>query len=502
MMATPENGLSRVFTYVGPAAPLAKTVRGPPIVSGTFGPLDMLDSLLGEINDHISTGSISEFSLRTDAESKDNDINIKQHMKTIGTAFAMAGSFGLNVPDSLTSAFKEIAGASTSFERADWGAANQIPIKVWKGIRPFFVFRDKISQWIEQIDWKKLLGPLYPIAKFLGQLSSAIDMLLYAILGFVLSPVVRRLRETLIGVRDELFKAQTELNGVFDAHETDPSHSLMAKDHYDNILNVPAAAVAALMSKIATAQVTAAWTDPNIPAAAVIWNILSMIHHPLSAGTTIQKMMFDQVAKWWQSKASVEQSELLHRLTPESILGGANIQHPHSLLNPAATGISSLGIPKEPDYLTRGPAGGAVNKILENLWRAHDKHQLGPLEKPLLEKVAKSFHESPSSSNTNPFDAGLALLPINPDILFEGVSAQEILSLSTMGNIAKTGVLGALRDNEKLGPVRSVKGLRAGEGVVSEQEFADVLQAVRLLGPEADPVVREWEGMITMVVRI
>lgn len=107
-------------------------------------------------------------------------------------------------------------------------------------IRPFFAFRDKVAKWIEQVDWKKYLGPLYPIARFLGQLSSALDQMLYAVLGFVLNPVISKVRDQLEIVRNSLYEAQRQMHGDFGKSETDPSHSLMAKDHYQNVLNIPA----------------------------------------------------------------------------------------------------------------------------------------------------------------------------------------------------------------------------------------------------------------------
>ncbi|KAL2042511.1 hypothetical protein N7G274_005004 [Stereocaulon virgatum] len=61
----PASGLRDVFVYVGDAT-TATTAAGsaPPLVTGSFGPLDLYVSLLGELDNQVASGSLSELDMR------------------------------------------------------------------------------------------------------------------------------------------------------------------------------------------------------------------------------------------------------------------------------------------------------------------------------------------------------------------------------------------------------------------------------------------------------
>lgn len=252
------------------------------------------------------------------------------------------------------------------------------------------------------------------------------------------------------------------------------------------------AGVAAIMTKTTTAQVAACWNDTNIPAENAVSKILSLIHHPFSGGTPIQKAMFDSVRLWWESKSKAQQNELQDLLSQESVLAGKNNK---VILNPAEWGNARLGLPKEQNYLQQ--VHSSTNRVVENLWNAFDNGKLGKLERSIVEQASKLFGKTPSPKMTNPFDSALSLLPIDPSVLFDGITANEVLAMPTMGNIAKTGIMGALRDG--LGPVRSVQGLNKSAQVSYN---SDVIDAIAMLGPQAEPIRNEFEGMMKMAFRV
>jgi hypothetical protein len=49
-----------------------------------------------------------------------------------------------------------------------------------------------------------------------------------------------------------------------DAYASDPTHSMLSKDHFDNILNEPAGKVAEVVVRHTVELVVEAWSDSNV----------------------------------------------------------------------------------------------------------------------------------------------------------------------------------------------------------------------------------------------
>lgn len=56
---------------------------------------------------------------------------------------------------------------------------------------------------------------------------------------------------------------KTQFEVFEDSLASDPTHSMLSKDHFDNILNEPAGRVAQVVVEYAVNLVVAAWSDPN-----------------------------------------------------------------------------------------------------------------------------------------------------------------------------------------------------------------------------------------------
>lgn len=57
---------------------------------------------------------------------------------------------------------------------------------------------------------------------------------------------------------------QTQFEIFTDAKASDPTHSMLSKDHFDNILNEPAGKVAEVVVEHTVNLVVAAWSDPRV----------------------------------------------------------------------------------------------------------------------------------------------------------------------------------------------------------------------------------------------
>lgn len=146
----------------------------------------------------------------------------------------LAGAGGDDFMDNITS----ISKTATS-EPADWGKLNETPGLLWDQIQPVFRLRDKIVRWVYDhltVD---------AVANAIAAISTALDKLVYMILGVFLGPVLKDVHKILAAQADELLikdqqvRLRTGEQSIFDSGSTstDPTHSQLCKDHYDDELN-------------------------------------------------------------------------------------------------------------------------------------------------------------------------------------------------------------------------------------------------------------------------
>ena len=105
-------------------------------------------------------------------------------------------------------------------------------------------------------------------------------------------------------------------------HCTDPTHSLLSKDHFANMLNEPAGQVATMILQYAAPRVIYAWQHPDIQVNQVTDDVLRAFHHPALRDhhCEIHNKMFETVEKWARG-----QSQLDHLLSSESVRNGKNL---------------------------------------------------------------------------------------------------------------------------------------------------------------------------------
>lgn len=82
-------------------------------------------------------------------------------------------------------------------------------------------------------------------------ISEALDKLIFSVLSVFVSPVLEKLREILGTEKDNLTEKEkrevsnNKKESIFDSGSkaSDPTHSQLAKDHFDTVLNTPAGEV-------------------------------------------------------------------------------------------------------------------------------------------------------------------------------------------------------------------------------------------------------------------
>lgn len=122
---------------------------------------------------------------------------------------------------------------------ADWGKLNDTPSLLWEQVQPVFKVRDKIVRWVYDhltVD---------AIANAIAAISTALDKLVYAVIGVFVGPVLKDISQVLqiqseqLLIKDQQVRLQSGEQSIFDDNSTatDPTHSQLCKDHYDHPLN-------------------------------------------------------------------------------------------------------------------------------------------------------------------------------------------------------------------------------------------------------------------------
>ena len=175
------------------------------------------------------------------------------------------------------------------------------PMKTAAQIYPILEFRDKvvraISSTIEKIPGLEAL-----VEKITETLTLFILSLLAPFIRPIISAVSAQLKAGSSTVVDASGQHQYEV--WTDPHCSDPTHSLLSKDHFSNILNEPAGQVAAAILKYVAPRVIYAWEHPDVPVQQILDDVVRVFHHPAirDPHCEVHRNMFDVVQRWVNSR--------------------------------------------------------------------------------------------------------------------------------------------------------------------------------------------------------
>ncbi|KAI1932050.1 hypothetical protein LOZ58_004072 [Ophidiomyces ophidiicola] len=319
-----EMGMSNVFPHTGEGTLI--DVRGQhifPLVTGTFGMVDFFHSVIGEATDHFTQSEI---------EGANNALGNAEANGSAGPLDGLSGMLG-NVPgmgdliaeahqlqqQSQAQASQQQHSASRGFGDENYeepyeqsrasgdtssnapGMAGFDPQKTIEQIYPILAFRDKVIRRINSIV-EKIPG----LESLMEKISETLTIFVYSLLAPFVRPLITFASQQLQQGSSEVLNtsAQHQFEPWTDPTCTDPTHSLLSKDHFSNILNDPAGNVAATILKYVVPRVLYAWQDPDFSVDQVVHDCLTVFHHPALRDTNNEahQAMFDVVQQWAQSK--------------------------------------------------------------------------------------------------------------------------------------------------------------------------------------------------------
>jgi len=233
-LALAEMGERDIFPFVGRNATIQLYgARGPvnPLVTGTFGGVDFLHSVMGEVSDKATQSEIQELEGTLDHSGRANTSKIKELLSKIPP-----GLFG-NKDE--VSKVDEVQANATAAQMNQTHVSPRQPEEftlrmqqVVKDIYPIIAYHDEImlaiTEAIENI-------PILP--DLLEQLSEQLSIFIFSLIAPFVLPIITEIKNELEHGSSEVIQSskQQQLNVFYDDRSTDPTHSMLSKDHFSNV---------------------------------------------------------------------------------------------------------------------------------------------------------------------------------------------------------------------------------------------------------------------------
>lgn len=313
-VALRRMGFTEVFCHVGenvwvetPAGP------APPLVTGTFTARDLAHSLLGEAADHMSQTSVVDLSARIDeASTSDQSHNIDMLRKVLG--HVMGGGDANNTMDQ--GAELEQRSKAYHFD-PDNVASPEVQQQLWD----LLGWRDGVMRAII-----KKIDAIPGLTTIVDKLSNSLNAYVYGLLAPYLSPILQQVTSVLGETSHAVIETEDQYTVFDDPNASDPTHSVMSKDHFALILNEPAGKIARIVVVHAVSLVVQAWGDTQVDPDAVITTILEAFHHPYFAmgHSKVQNDMAQELQNWVSSLDGEQLQLVLQGLTKDAVRNGLN----------------------------------------------------------------------------------------------------------------------------------------------------------------------------------
>ncbi len=238
------------------------------------------------------------------------------------------------------------------------------PVKVAKQIYPILEFRDKVVKMIA-LTIEKIPGLEALVERITDTLTAFVLSLLAPFVRPIINAVSNQLSSGSGGVIDASGRSQYE--PWTDPHCSDPTHSLLSKDHFSNILNEPAGQVASTILQYVAPRIIYAWEHPDVPVEQVMNDIIRVFHHPALRDNNceIHRNMYDTVSRWVRSRPDGG-SNLNHLLGSDSVRHGKN----HTVVEGQQSSHTHGGLPEQFGNFF---GGGSHSKLAGSPWERMGK---------------------------------------------------------------------------------------------------------------------------------
>ncbi|RAR12860.1 Het-C-domain-containing protein [Stemphylium lycopersici] len=330
-LALIELGEQDIFPHVGSNARFEVEDAGKevyPIVTGTFGGVDFLHSVCGEITDKATQSELQELEgAISNAERSENKSKIKELLSQLPE-----GIFGGKDESSKADELEENANAAAmgnvQITPKEPEAFTEQIGELVKQIYPIMEFHDEIMQSIAEFIEKI---PILP--DLIEEVQNQVTIFVFSLLAPYVLPILSQVKSELeTGSSEVIASSRDKQHIVFNDDDcTDPTHSMLSKDHFSNVLNEPAGQVASATIAWVVPQVVQCWDGEADTEETIETIIKGVFHHPATVGAVRDRkvsegrqVMFETVRRWWESKDGRAQDEFREQLSRDGVESGRN----------------------------------------------------------------------------------------------------------------------------------------------------------------------------------
>ena len=361
-LALIELGERNVFPHVGRRTQMQiRGARNPiyPIVTGTFGGVDFLHSVMGEFSDKATQSEIQDLEGTISQSKRQNTSFLKELLNKLPS--------GLLGEDDHAGKADQLQANATAAQMQNMHITPKQPEaftrqveQLSKQIYPILEFHDNIIKNIsEAIDKIPILPDL------IEQLQEQVNVFVFSLIAPFILPIVRQVKTELSTGSSEVIQSSEDKQLIVfhDDNSTDPTHSMLSKDHFSNVLNEPAGKVASSVLKWVVPQIVACWDDPHIDIQRTMNRIIAgVFHHPAlreygDDGARDGRMaMFGTVEHWWRELSEREKNDLRDKLSRDGVQQGRN--HKEGVHDSGHGCGKPLGMPSMTTSNSSGALGG------------------------------------------------------------------------------------------------------------------------------------------------
>lgn len=291
--------------------------------------------MLGEVQDKFSQTEVNESEMaELDALLADSHTQQKESERSGGGGSILKGLLS-QIPNSgdLSRDADRLEQESDAQEMANLKLSHGGPnsaakpsefdaMKVIKQIYPILQFRDRVVRAIESTI-EKIPG----LSALVEKISDTLSVFVFSLLAPFVRPILAQATTQLQAGSSEVLdsSAQHQFEPWDIPTCTDPTHSLLSKDHFSNKLNPAAGEVASAIVGYVVPRVIYAYENPNVPVEQVLDDVVRVLHHPAirDPNCEIHSLMFETVQKWVERQPDRGRS-LNQALSREGVRAGQN----------------------------------------------------------------------------------------------------------------------------------------------------------------------------------
>ena len=149
---------------------------------------------------------------------------------------------------------------------------------VVKKIYPILAFRDRVVRQISAI-----VSKIPGLEKMIDTITEKVTLFVMGLLSPFIKPLIASASNALKQGSGTVVDSSAKQQYLIwtDPTSSDPTHSILSKDHFSNVLNGPAGELAACILQYVAPRVIYGWEHPEVPENEILNDIGRVFHHPV-----------------------------------------------------------------------------------------------------------------------------------------------------------------------------------------------------------------------------